>query len=292
MVDLQFWDEVNTSIRDKVGSSFDGRPASAVGGGCVNHAQRLLDRTGNVAYFVKHNNGDLLPMFETEVQGLAAIAKTGTIRVPNTVCCGLANGRAYMVQEWMDLGGNTDWRSLGSKLAELHSCSPSERYGWDHNNFIGATGQINDWHDGWQDFFFNQRLEVQRKLAEERGGTVERYDELINALPNILEGHEPKPSLVHGDLWTGNVAFSNTGEPVIFDVAVYFGDREVDLAMSQLFGSFDRGFYMAYRSERPLDPGYERRRTLYNLYHVLNHYNLFGGFYLSQANGMIAELLR
>ncbi|MDJ0837800.1 MAG: fructosamine kinase family protein [Acidobacteriota bacterium] len=292
MVDQRFWDAVNNRIRERVGSSFDGKPVSSVGGGCINNAERLLDRSGNTAYFVKHNRAELAAMFETEAAGLQAIADTGTIRAPLPICQGIVGGRAFLVLEWLELGGRGDWRAMGEQLAQLHQCRLSEHFGWDGDNFIGATVQTNAKADEWVDFFLSERLEAQRRLVEQRGGSLPRFDELRRALPDLLAGHQPEPSLVHGDLWSGNAAFTIQGDPVIFDPAVYFGDREVDLAMSQLFGGFDRSFYTAYRTTYPTAGGYERRRTLYNLYHVLNHYTLFGGFYLSQANGMIAELLR
>ena len=288
MVNTPFWEEVNRQIRDATGTDFQGRGLGDVGGGCISQANRLVDQTTDQAYFIKQNRAELLDMFQTEAMGLAQIANTETIRVPKPVCWGLADGTAFLVLEWLDLGHSGSYALMGEQLAALHACRPSQQFGWDRSNYIGATKQVNARSENWSHFFLEQRLDYQVSLAGKR--RLARYDELRRALPDILS-HQPSPSLVHGDLWSGNASFTKQGEPVIYDVAAYYGDREVDLAMSELFGGFSRDFYLTYAAALPLTPGYERRRTLYNLYHVLNHYNLFGGHYLGQANRMIAELL-
>jgi fructosamine-3-kinase len=180
---------------------------------------------------------------------------------------------------------------MGHNLAAMHRVTSAKGFGWQQNNTIGFIPQINDWMADWTDFFTQQRLGYQFRLANERGGRFPQQDRLLASVPKILAGHQPQPSLVHGDLWTGNAAVTQQGEPVILDPATYFGDREVDIAMSQLFGSFPAAFYQAYNQAFPLEPGYEQRKILYNLYHILNHFNQFGGSYEYQANQMIAALV-
>ena len=170
----------------------------------------------------------------------------------------------------------------------------SDQFGWYRDNTIGSTEQKNRHEADWVIFWGEYRLRFQLDLAVARGAgsrSMDRGYRLIECLADFMGGHEPEPSLLHGDLWSGNYAFTRAGEPTIFDPAVYYGDREAELAMTELFGGFSRDFYAAYRQAWPLDAGYSTRKKLYNLYHVLNHFNLFGGGYLSQAQGMIDALL-
>lgn len=164
-------------------------------------------------------------------------------------------------------------------------------FGWDINNTIGSTVQINNWTANWAEFWAEHRIGYQLKLARRRGGNFPQEERLLKVIPELLAGYEPQPSLVHGDLWGGNAGVTSAGEPVIFDPATYLGDREVDLAMTELFGGFPAQFYRGYNQVWPLDSGYEKRKTFYNLYHILNHFNLFGGSYESQANQMINRIL-
>ncbi len=290
-MDPQFLESLNARISQALGCSFQGEPTDDVSGGCINRAWGLFDRETGKQVFVKSNHPHLLAMFEAEAQGLSEIAESNTIKAPRPVCWGVANGQAFLVLEWLAISASQDWEKMGRKLAELHKHPVGDRFGWALPGFIGATRQVNDFEDSWTCFFARHRLGWQAKLVRKNGGDLPKFPELLHALPTILKDHWPRPSLVHGDLWSGNAAFIGDGEPVIFDVATYYGDREVDLAMSELFGGFHPAFYKAYEACMPLNPGYPRRRTLYNLYHILNHYNLFGGHYLQQANNMINELL-
>jgi fructosamine-3-kinase len=264
-----------------------------VGGGCINRAVRLTDGTRD--YFVKLNDASQLAMFEAEAAGLAALRATRTLRVPEPLCSGIADDQAYLVMEHIPLRGSPRARSsalAGEQLAALHRTT-SETFGWERDNTIGSTPQPNRPDRDWTAFWRDSRLGHQLRLAETRGyrGRLqERGARLMDRLGDLI-GHAPAASLLHGDLWGGNLGFDPSGEPVIFDPAVYYGDREADLAMTELFGGFGGDFYAAYRAAWPLDPGYSVRKTLYNLYHVLNHLNLFGGGYLSQAEGMINRLL-
>jgi len=183
------------------------------------------------------------------------------------------------VLEYLDLTGPKDFAALGRMLAAAHR-KPGPRFGWQRDNYVGATPQQNDWSDDWSEFWIERRLRPQIELA--------RRNSFPLALPSvkILEGHRPIASLLHGDLWSGNAGFMPSG-PIAFDPAVYYGDREADLAMTELFGGFPREFYEAYGEAWPLDDGYERRKPMYNLYHLLNHLNLFGAGYLRQVEAAL-----
>ncbi len=283
------WTEIAQHIQKVTEKEFSVNSYSSVSGGCINQGYALSGNTGN--YFVKLNSASQVGMFAAEALGLQQMLETGTICVPKLICWGIAENSAYIVLEWLELGrGNTNsWLQLGRKLAAMHS-HKSDYFGWQQNNTIGSTPQINTWTTDWAEFYAQHRLSYQFQLATARGGKFPQQQKLLAAIPQILT-HQPQPSLVHGDLWGGNVGCTLDGEPVIFDPAVYFGDREVDIAMTQLFGGFPDAFYRGYNEVFPLDAGYEKRKTLYNLYHILNHFNLFGGSYESQANRMIAQIL-
>jgi fructosamine-3-kinase len=287
------WDQITADIRQATGQKFQGNHRRPVGGGSINQAYALSDSDApHLAYFVKINQASLIAMFEAEALGLRQMAASHTIRVPQPICYGIADGSAYIVLEWLDFGygDHQAWEEMGRNLAALHRVTSPKGFGWEQNNTIGSTPQINTWKSRWLDFFTEHRLGYQFHLASRKGGRFPRQAQLLAALPDLLAGHEPQPSLVHGDLWSGNAAVTLRGEAVIFDPAAYFGDREVDLAMTQLFGSFPANFYSAYNEAYPLAPGFSKRRILYNLYHILNHFNLFGGGYESQANQMIDSL--
>jgi fructosamine-3-kinase len=213
--------------------------------------------------------------------------------VPQVICHGIAAEQAYLVLEYLPLRPHGDAAQLGRQLAQQHRVGAA-RFGGARDNWIGATPQPNAWMDDWVEFWRARRLGFQLKLAAQNGhgGALQRDGEALMArLDGFFTGYRPAPSLLHGDLWGGNHGFLADGSPVIFDPAVYFGDRECDLAMSELFGGFAPPFYAAYREAWPLDAGYAVRRTLYNLYHILNHANLFGGGYAAQAQRMLAQLL-
>ncbi len=183
--------------------------------------------------------------------------------------------------------------AFGAGLAAMHRCT-SEKFGWKRDNTIGATPQINKYTSGWVQFWREHRLGYQLQLARVNGHTGKLQvlgEKLMAKLDSFFPGPDPAASLLHGDLWSGNYSFDSAGQPVLFDPAVYYGDRETDIAMTELFGGFPAVFYAAYRESYPLDPGYDIRKTLYNLYHILNHLNLFGGGYRHQAEQMMGRLL-
>jgi fructosamine-3-kinase len=286
------WTEIDAQITQATGEKFQTQQRRSVSGGCINQGYCLSDV--NKKYFVKLNQASQVAMFEAEALGLTHMCYTDTIRVPKPICYGVAGNSCYIVLEWLDMGRGDSKASeeMGRKLAQMHKQSLSEKFGWDMNNTIGSTPQINTRTDDWVEFWTKHRLGYQFELGKRRGGSFPHADDLLNAIPELLSGHEVQPSLVHGDLWGGNAGFTHEGEPVIFDPATYYGDREVDIAMTEVFGGFPAAFYQGYNEAFPLDDGYEKRKTLYNLYHILNHFNLFGGGYGSQANGMIGRILR
>ncbi len=285
------WNSITAHIGQITGKPFAASDRRSVGGGCINSGYRLAE--GDRAYFVKLNQASQIAMFEAEAAGLQEMYDTHTIRVPQPICYGTEGTIGYLVLEWIDLGrGNgQSWEAMGRQLAAMHRTISPHGFGWQRNNTIGSTPQPNPWTPNWTEFWLEHRIGFQLKLANRRGGSFPRQAQLLAAIPELLANHQPEPSLVHGDLWSGNGAISHAGEPVIFDPATYYGDREVDLAMTELFGGFPPEFYRGYNHAFPLDQGYQRRKTLYNLYHILNHFNLFGGGYDSQANRMIDQLL-
>lgn len=285
------WDSIATHISQVTGQPFQAEERRSVSGGCINSGYALSN--GQRTYFVKLNQASQLAMFEAEAAGLEEMVATRTIRVPQPICWGTAGNSAYLVLEWLDLGrsGGSAWSVMGRQLAAMHRATSASGFGWKMNNTIGSTPQPNPWTADWVTFWQEHRIGFQFKLANRRGGHFPQQNRLLDAIPQLLAGHEPQPALVHGDLWSGNAAVTHAGDPVIFDPATYYGDREVDIAMTELFGRFPADFYRAYYEAFPLDSGYQQRQVLYNLYHILNHFNLFGGSYASQANRMIEQLL-
>lgn len=247
---------------------------------------------GGQRWFVKCGDAEVL---DAEADGLRALASAGALRVPVVRACGMEGGTGFLLLEWMQLarGHGAAGALLGEALARQH-LMPVGGFGWPRHNFIGATPQFNTPATGWVAFFREQRLGFQLRLAAENGyrGTLQESGlRLVAELPRFFAGHDPRPSLLHGDLWVGNWGVLPDGRPAVFDPAVYRGDREADIAMTELFGGFDPEFYAAYRMHAPLDAGYAVRRNLYDLYHVLNHLNLFGDAYLDQALSLMGRLL-
>jgi fructosamine-3-kinase len=295
MSDDRFWNEIALEISSVTAKPFALIDRRSVGGGCINRA--YLISNGTERYFIKLNQASRVEMFASEARGLQELAATATIKVPTPICWGIVQENSYLVLECLDLtsrSNSQNWAEMGRNLAAMHDyrIGDTTKFGWHVSNTIGATPQINTWETDWTIFFTDRRLGYQVRLARSKGGNFPQADRLLVTVSDILADHRPQPSLVHGDLWGGNASFTATGIPVVFDPATYWGDREVDLAMTELFGGFPAAFYQGYASVYSLAPGYDRRKQLYNLYHILNHYNLFGGSYQSQANSAIELLLR
>lgn len=289
---MQNWiTDVVNHISAITGRNFSNVSSTRLGGGCINTAWCLSDKYSS--FFVKLNTAARLDMFAAEFEGLRALGATQTVKVPDPLCYGTSDEQAYLVAEYLSLGGPIDYTVQGEQLAALHShCR--DTYGWFRDNTIGTTPQLNTPNPDWVEFWRQNRLGFQLTLAAEQGygGTLQTLGEqLLTGCHGLFDGYRPPASLLHGDLWSGNAGALPDGTPVIFDPAVYYGDRETDLAMTELFGGFSPAFYAAYNAHAPLDPGYQVRKHFYNLYHILNHLNLFGGGYRRQAEHTMRLLL-
>jgi len=262
------------------------RETHPVGGGDINYAARFI--AGDRAYLVKWNSNPLPGMFAAEAKGLALLAEAGALRVPTVYAHAEVQGEcpAFIVLEWLDTARSGDRRTaavaLGRGLAAQHRVT-AEAYGLDHDNYCGSTPQPNGWMDSWVAFYGQRRLGFQMELAGKRGrmppGRRRRLERLIARLDEWIDEDAVQPSLLHGDLWGGNWMVGADGEPILIDPAVYFGDREAELAMCHLFGGFPDAFFRAYDEAWPPAPGRDDRIPLYQLYHLLNHLNLFGEGY-------------
>jgi len=268
-------------------------PGERVGGGSINTCYRWP--AGDGALFVKVGPRAAHAAFAAEAAGLLELGAARALRVPQVRSCGHTDAAAFLALEWIEAAraDRACEHRLGEGLAAQHAVT-AVRFGWQRDNTIGRTPQPNGWIDGWTEFFRERRLRPQLALAVENGLAAQLAasgERLLESLPALLAGHHPAASLLHGDLWGGNWLATASGEPVIFDPAVYYGDRETDLAMTRLFGGFGEAFYRAYEARWPPAPGAEVRAELYNLYHVLNHANLFGGGYAQQARAIMERLL-
>jgi len=282
---------IGNDIARATGIRADCWVAGRVAGGCIN--QSLLLDCGETSYFVKLNRASRLDMFAAEAQGLLELRQARALIVPEPVCWGADEQSAWLVMEHLDLTGVPQPAALGEGLAALHRITQTH-YGWQRDNTIGTTPQLNSPRTNWVEFWREQRLQYQLQLAAQNGAG-HRLDTtgqlLLTRFPALFASYQPPPSLLHGDLWSGNYAYTSSGKPAIFDPAVYYGDREAELAMTELFGGFEPDFYAAYNAAWPLDDGYRLRKKLYQLYHILNHFNLFGGAYLNQAQALTDTLL-
>ena len=287
------WQAIQTAISEATGETFVLDKQHHVGGGDINTAMKISG--SGREYFLKLNTAARLEMFTAEAEGLRDLAAAKAIRVPLPICTGVSGSQAYIVMEFLPLGGHSRgaMAQLGEQLAQMHHYT-ADQFGWYRTNTIGSTPQINTQREDWVEFWREHRLGYQLGLAKKRGissQALKQGEQLLDQLEDFFTGYQPVASILHGDLWSGNYGIAASGEPVIFDPATYFGDREADVAMTELFGGFGSEFYAAYNATWRLDAGYQTRKTFYNLYHVLNHFNLFGGGYGAQAAGMIGRLL-
>ncbi len=279
------------AIAQATGQPFHPAHGTGVSGGSISETSVLTGKDGR-RFFIKRSHGGHRPMFEAEAAGLHELARCRVLRTPGVVAIADGPEGCVLVLEHLELGGRCDERALGHGVAALHAIT-AESFGWKMDNFIGRTVQPNPWSQDWPDFYRHHRLAHQRELAQRRGASRSLLDavaRLEQEIRQFFTHHQPRPSLLHGDLWSGNWGFLAGGVPAVFDPAVYFGDREADIAMMELFGHPGADFFAAYGEGLPLDPGYPVRRELYNLYHILNHFNLFGGGYAAQAERMARGL--
>jgi len=292
MIKQTLREELNKQISRNQTHPFTMKDCRPVNGGSINNSYKIS--SNDQTYFVKTNSMSFSGMFSAEAEGLSAIINSHSIGTPKPVCFGEFEDSTYLVMDYLELGrGNSkSIEQLGEQLAAMHR-SIQPNYGWHINNTIGSTPQINTPRDSWLDFYREHRLRYQIDLTNNNGHNSQLLDnayELLDWLGELLS-HTPPPSLLHGDLWSGNYGVDRNGTPFIFDPAVYYGDRETDIAMTELFGGFPPRFYEVYWHHYPKEAEYEVRKTLYNLYHILNHLNLFGDGYASQAEQMISRLL-
>ena len=280
------------SLRDALIAAFgaDLLRSTPVSGGDINDAYCLL-LTDGTRVFMKANRSASPAFFQAEADGLGAIRDTGAIRVPGVISVGEDDGvGAYLLLEWMDSARQRRdfWEAFGRALAAMHRAPTSGRFGWDRDNYIGSRPQLNAPRDSWVEFFRDCRLAPQYRDARRYldADDRRRFTRLLDRLEDFLVEPE-QPSLLHGDLWAGNFVTGSDGQAWLIDPAVYVGHAEADLAMTELFGGFNGRFYDAYREVDPLQPGYAQRRDLYNLYHLLNHLNLFGIGYLASVRRIL-----
>lgn len=276
----------------ELGDSGSIQNIQSVGGGCINQVFKLTTEKRN--YLLKLNSLSLPGMFTAEAQGLSILAKTNTIKVPEVLSISESNddNPAFILLEWLDPNEKqVSYERFGEQLAQLHRCKPlldpHNRYGLNQNNYLGSTVQANFWSDNWVQFYGEARLKPQLELGVRNHrlarDQIRKLEEIISRLDNFLGGVIRVPSLIHGDLWIGNLIPGPDGFALI-DPAISYSDREAEIAYTELFGGFSPKFYSAYQYHWPLEPGYADRRDLYNLYHLLNHLNLFGESYIFQVD--------
>ena len=285
------------AIAEATSTRFELIATQPVSGGCIHTALEITGRTpgGEQRFFAKVNDAGHAAMFAAEDDGLAALRDAGAVRVPHAISHGANDDASWIVLEWLELDalGPTSASALGAALAAQHRIA-QRTFGWPRDNFIGASAQRNEPSDDWLAFWRDRRLHAQLRFAAANrlpSRMIDRGERLAADCGAFFRNYAPERSLLHGDLWSGNAAALEGGMPVVFDPAVYVGDREADVAMTELFGGFPPDFISAYRAHWPLDDGYTVRRDFYNLYHVLNHANLFAGGYVRQSCDAIEKLL-
>ncbi|WP_168204311.1 fructosamine kinase family protein [Aliikangiella coralliicola] len=301
---MDLWQHIRLSISQAIDDDLQLVQHSPVSGGDINQAYRL--ETSKSTFFIKLNRAELLEMFVAEANGLECMAATKTIKVPSVITSGEYSNQSFLVLEHLHLGGLQNIGKFAVELAELHRCS-NANFGFSSDNYIGSTPQSNQQSDNWLEFYAEQRIGFQLSMLSKKGASsrlLEKGKAVQKNIAQFFDDYLPTPALIHGDLWQGNYGYmrgnsgqysnaeSHTGRPVIYDPACYFADHEAELAMLELFGNPGEVFFREYHQVFPIDRGYPVRRTLYNLYHILNHVNLFGGGYENQAERMMDELLK
>ncbi|MGF1700185.1 fructosamine kinase family protein [Photobacterium makurazakiensis] len=283
------WQAISHQLSEVLDKPFKISEKETVEGGDINECYCIGD--GIARFFVKLNDREQSAIFETEAESLHILNESDCIQVPQFIHMGTSKDKSFLILNYLPTKVMDDESAyiLGQQLARLHSWGEQGEYGFDLDNYIGLTPQPNKWRRRWCRFFAEQRIAWQLQLCQEKGIELGNIDTITSQVIQLLMNHQPKPSLLHGDLWHGNTALTVSG-PIIFDPASYWGDRECDIALTELFGGFSERFYDGYQSIWPLDEGYRERKDLYNLYHVLNHCNLFGGSYITQAEQLIEKL--
>lgn len=274
---------LESELKELTGKPFSIDHCIPVSGGCINHAYCIA--SGSQKVFLKHNRRDLFPgMFEAEAAGLQLLRESRSVNVPHVLGTGDFGNDSYILLEFIEPGKKRKdyWEDAGRRLAALHRCV-SEKYGLEQDNYIGSVRQSNKKHKDWIHFFLEERIKPFTDIL-----TYPDYDKMEKTLRSMIPAE--MPALLHGDLWNGNVITGSQGQACLIDPAVYYGHRETDLAMTKLFGGFPREFFDAYKEENPLQPGFEGRIDVYNLYPLLVHARLFGGGYVGQVRDILKSL--
>lgn len=288
---MSLWLQIEKEISQHIHRDYKILDKRRISGGSINNAYRVSDDID--PFFVKTNRQNLAYMFKSESTGLNALYAANCIKVPQPIAAGVSKNDSYLIVSWQEMSGQPKAELFAQQMAQLHQ-QTNNQFGFEIDNSIGSTPQLNQWSENWVDFWQKQRLGYQLNLARKNGFHNRLYDlgqKLIEQTPLFFTSYHPVASLLHGDLWSGNWSADDKGSPVIFDPACYYGDRETDLAMMELFGHPGRKFLDSYNEFYPLDDGYSIRKNFYNVYHILNHTNLFGSSYAMQAENMIESLL-
>lgn len=285
------WQAISQQLSETLMFSFNIEEKNRLHGGDISECYMISD--GEQRYFVKVNTRDFLHKFEIEAENIRIMRESNTVFVPEVILTGKSKQHSFIVLNYLptkQLDDDKNSYLFGQQLAKLHQWGEQKEYGFDQDNYIGATLQPNKWDRKWARFFAEQRIGWQLQLAKEKGVNLVNINDFIQVVYDRLATHQPTPSLLHGDLWHGNVANSVFG-PICYDPSCYWGDRECDIAMSELFEGFQPEFYQGYESILPIDYRYSERKDIYSLYHLLNHYNQFGGHYLDQSQKLINQIL-
>lgn len=277
-------------LREKSGIEPSRTKFTPIAGGCINHGGRLVTGNGEDLFLKWNHDAGLPGMFEAEARGLELLYASNAIGIPRVLGAARSEPYQFILMEFIESRQRAGdyWDLLGQRLALLHR-NTSEFFGLDHDNYIGSLPQTNTPGHSWTEFFITRSLQRQLKAGIDAGridaSISRKFDRLYPRLPEILT--EEPPSLLHGDLWSGNLITDEKGEPCLIDPAVYYGNREVDLAMTKLFGGFDERFFNAYQEAFSTAPGLDERLDIYNLYPLLVHVNLFGRGYLNQVSSIL-----
>ena len=285
------WQAITQQLSDTLMFQFDLVEKTKLQGGDISESYMITD--GKERYFVKLNDRNFLPNFEAEAENLRVLRESSSIHVPEHVLTGSTKDHSFIILNYLvtkPLDDATNSFKFGLELAKLHQWGDQKEYGFDIDNYLGCIVQPNNWTKKWCQFFAEQRIGWQLQLMHEKGVHLVNIDEFVDVIKQRLANHTPRPALLHGNLWNENVANSPIG-PICYDPATYWGDRECDIAMTELFNGFQPEFYQAYEEMLPLDFGYVERKDIYNLYHILNHYNHFGGHYLDEAEYLVKKIL-
>ena len=281
MIPAQIKSSLSACLKENVHPQIMLESSFPLSGGCINNAVKLQTNKG--CFFAKWNENPKTDLFQTEYEGLKSLKETKAIYIPEIIVF----DKNFLILEFISPTSPDDnfWQKFGRNLANLHLCQ-TEQFGLDYDNYIGSLKQLNTKKENWIDFFVQNRLLSQLEIGSFSSSIKNDFEKLFDKLPDLIP--QEQPSLIHGDLWSGNFMVKNHSLPVLIDPAIYFGNREMDIAMSKLFGGFQTDFYTSYNEVFPLEKGWEERVSLCNLYPLLVHVNLFGGGYLSQVKNILS----